>query len=423
MGYQKLMNTENKNILFFYTNAFPCDKALEHYIEHEMPFLAESFTHIYIFPGDYSEIKIAVPDNVSVINIYDAKFYNSSFFRLLIAFPYLMRVMASEFLNTKVNKWIWLKKSKSSFIALYNALECANATKVFINVNNFKINSIYFYSYWLYHPALFLSILKDKNIINSFVSRGHQAEVYDYAYPEKNTFKYFKLNHVSKVFLISEHARNYLCETYPKFKQKFEVSYLGVKDHGLNPEKSEVFTIVSCSKFAPHKRIHLIVEALRGIDFNYKWYHLGYIPDAVQAQFKNQLQENRNKEIFFPGDLSNQKVLEFYKTTPIDIFINVSSIEGLSVAIMEAISFGIPAVGTDINGTREIVTDKSGYLLPINFDTRELAETMKHVQRKTETIKRVGARQLFLEKFNAETNFNFFIKNGLLKSNHAVNVN
>ncbi len=222
-----------------------------------------------------------------------------------------------------------------------------------------------------YHSALILALAKKKSIINSFVSRGHQAEIYEEQEPHKSLFKNVKLKYVDRLCLISEHAKLYIQNNYPFSKSKLDVSYLGVKDHGLNPEKSEVFTIVSCSKYAPHKRIHLIVESLKRINDNYNWYHLGFIPDAIQEEFNNQLKENKHKNVFFPGDLSNQKVLEFYRSTPIDLFINVSSIEGLSVAIMEAISFGIPVIGTDINGTREIVTNESGYLMPINFDTLE----------------------------------------------------
>ena len=45
-------------------------------------------------------------------------------------------------------------------------------------------------NYFLVIKSL-MELAKDKNIIPSFASRGHQAEVYDYAYPEKNVFKYF----------------------------------------------------------------------------------------------------------------------------------------------------------------------------------------------------------------------------------------
>ena len=51
------------------------------------------------------------------------------------------------------------------------------------------------------------------------------------------------------------------------------------------------------------------------------------------------------------------------RSQPIDIFINVSSSEGLPVAIMEAISFDIPIIATNVGGTSEIVTPETGILI------------------------------------------------------------
>ena len=400
--------------LFLYTNAFPCDKALEHYIEHEMPFLSKSFDKIYIFPGDFSTIKIPVPQNVSVINIYDAAYYKSSAFRLIFAMPYLVKVLSIEFFNTEINKWLWLKKIKSSVVGLYNAYECANATKSFLKIKQLNVEQVCFYSYWLYHPALFLAILKDKNIIPSFISRGHQAEVYDYAYPEKNVFKYFKLLHVSKVFLISEHAKKYLSTAYPKFKNKFEVAYLGVQNNGVNPSASsnQVFTIVSCSKFAPHKRIHLIPEMLKELKFKTRWVHLGYIPNEIIEEYKVVLKQSSVVvETEFLGDLANHDVLEFYKNNHTDVFINVSSVEGLSVALMEACSYGITLLATDINGTAEIVNENSGYLLPLNFKISDAVTILNNIHSDNRYQKRDEARKMFLERFDSNKNFTQFIQN------------
>jgi len=65
--------------------------------------------------------------------------------------------------------------------------------------------------------------------------------------------------------------------------------------------------------------------------------------------------------------------MDFYKNEPIDGFINVSTTEGLPVAMMEAISFGIPIIGTDVGGVKEIVTEETGLLIPVNFEDEFLA--------------------------------------------------
>jgi len=49
--------------------------------------------------------------------------------------------------------------------------------------------------------------------------------------------------------------------------------------------------------------------------------------------------------------LPHNDVLNYYASNPVDVFINTSSSEGLPVSIMEAMSFGIPVIATNVGGT------------------------------------------------------------------------
>ena len=72
--------------------------------------------------------------------------------------------------------------------------------------------------------------------------------------------------------------------------------------------------------------------------------------------------------------VSNEKILEYYSQNYVDLFINVSDNEGIPVSIMEAMSAGIPVVATDVGGTAEIVNEKNGYLIDIDFNPNKVAE-------------------------------------------------
>ena len=72
--------------------------------------------------------------------------------------------------------------------------------------------------------------------------------------------------------------------------------------------------------------------------------------------------------------VSNEKILEYYSQNYVDLFINVSDNEGIPVSIMEAMSAGIPVVATDVGGTSEIVNEKNGYLIDVDFDPKKVAE-------------------------------------------------
>lgn len=65
--------------------------------------------------------------------------------------------------------------------------------------------------------------------------------------------------------------------------------------------------------------------------------------------------------------LSHDQVMNYYKEHHFDVFINMSTNEGVPVSIMEAASFGIPIIATNVGGTSEIVQPSVGMLLSSNL--------------------------------------------------------
>jgi glycosyltransferase involved in cell wall biosynthesis len=82
-------------------------------------------------------------------------------------------------------------------------------------------------------------------------------------------------------------------------------------------------------------------------------------------------------EIKLNGFVDNKNLIKFYQSQPVDLFLNVSASEGLPVSIMEALSFGIPVIATDVGGTSELVNENNGQLIPANFDINELAYSIE----------------------------------------------
>jgi colanic acid/amylovoran biosynthesis glycosyltransferase len=66
----------------------------------------------------------------------------------------------------------------------------------------------------------------------------------------------------------------------------------------------------------------------------------------------------------FLGRLPNRAVIDFLAQSPCDLIVNASASEGVPVSLMEAMSFGIPALAPSIGGIPELITDERGFLLP-----------------------------------------------------------
>ena len=108
----------------------------------------------------------------------------------------------------------------------------------------------------------------------------------------------------------------------------------------------------------------------------------------------------------------NQKM--YYKNNNISLFINLSDSEGLPVSIMEAMSFGIPCVATDVGGTSEIVIDGyNGYLVSPKDDNESIMKKIHNIidlQPSHYQEIRSNAHRTWDLSFNADKNYKEFIE-------------
>lgn len=396
----------NSTILLF-TTKYPYGTG-ENFIENEMEYLSNSFKTIYILPLNIDDgPKRKTPLNAIIIDIAsyekidklkDLKWLYKINKLWLI---YLFKSDLSNFRHTTIQsliniKWIVIRAQiLSEFIKKENLKDCI------------------FYSYWFSSWAIILSLLKDKSIINSYISRAHGFDLYEERY-ENNSIPYqlYKLDKVRSVFTVSKNGEYYLKHKYPTFNNKIENSYLGTKDYGINSNFSgSEIHVVSISNLIDLKRVHLIFEILQSISINVIWTHIGDGPLIETFKSKiNTLPENIKAE--FIGQLNNFEVISFLQKTYITFLLNVSEFEGLPVSIMESISFGIPIIATNVGGTKEIVKDVTGVLIPSEFNPNDIGELIIENRVKfNDTEFRKGVRDYWKEHFNAKTNYNNFIKN------------
>jgi glycosyltransferase involved in cell wall biosynthesis len=99
--------------------------------------------------------------------------------------------------------------------------------------------------------------------------------------------------------------------------------------------------------------------------------------DELREKAQAIMSKNPLVEIVFKGFVPNKEVELYYASNPVDIFINLSTIEGLPISIMEAISYGIPIIATDVGGTKEIVCKDVGMLLPQNITTQLVLKSIE----------------------------------------------
>ncbi|MFZ6050946.1 glycosyltransferase [Halocola ammonii] len=279
------------------------------------------------------------------------------------------------------------------------------------------------YTYFMNEFALILAFAKRRKYTNSFFGRGHGRDVIDSRESSgRLPFQWLKYKYANRVYAVSEATKRYIQNRYPKFQGKIEVSYLGIEEPPYQtPEfESEVYTILSVGRVRNIKRYYLIAEALLHVDAQIKWVHIGGVSetDPTTSRFYRALKNlmtATNIEVDLKGEMTNEEVFDFYRNTPVDLLLSVSEDEGLPVSMMEAISFGVPILATDVGGNSEIVNEKTGKLIPKDFSYEEFTSILSELLSKysRDLAVRKEIRMFWERNFENETNFKRFLEKTL----------
>lgn len=239
-----------------------------------------------------------------------------------------------------------------------------------------------YYSYWLGAEFAF-----ENACLNGMkISRAHGGDCF-YA-RGYHPYRKEALRNLDFIFPISEAGRRDLLEYYqdvvPGLEQKIITSHMGIRiPEEENPVcQGEEKTIVTCSNMIPLKRLDLMIDALSTIqDIKIHWIHFGDGPlrEKTMDYAREKLGNMGNICFDFRGYTPNQEIMDFYRTTPVDLFVNCSDVEGIPVSVMEAMAWGIPAIGRKVGGVDELIDSDCGILLPEQIEGRELADAISQI--------------------------------------------
>ncbi|MCR4621556.1 MAG: glycosyltransferase [Clostridiales bacterium] len=276
-----------------------------------------------------------------------------------------------------------------------------------------------FYSYWLSGAATYISRLDNDCFLR--VSRAHGGDCFfNRGY---HPYRREQLCKLDAIFPISEAGRNDLLEHYSAecrgVGEKIRTARLGIKiyDGMHNPwKKQEVKTIVTCSNVIPLKRLDLMIAALSEIEeMQIKWIHFGDGSEmaSIKKMACEKLSDRGNISYQFEGYVQNDIIMGFYEEESVDLFVNCSDVEGIPVSMMEAMAYGIPAIGRNIGGISELIDDNCGKLLDAKTSAEQLADAIVVQLSKNEADMkklRENAGKRVRTRYSAADNYGYLFK-------------
>ncbi len=283
---------------------------------------------------------------------------------------------------------------------------------------DFEENEVWIYCYWNFEYALAAALLKKEYPLKT-VTRTHSLDLYFERMPEHyQPFKRYVYEQSDLFAFISEQGRNYFFEKHQipgEWQQKSLLNYIGIENKFmLAPPGYTKIVLLSNAWIQPLKRIDLLIQSLALIDdIEIEWIHVGddygtnRFPE-IKRMAAELLQNKKNIRYEFVGRKTIDELFDIYLNRKINLLINLSATEGTPVSMMEALSFGVPIIGTAVGGVPEIVKEgENGFLLPADISAQDVAGKLRHFhnlsgEQKLELSRK--ARKTWEEKFNAERN-------------------
>ena len=399
-----------KNTIILYTGSYPYGQTTESFVGPELEIVNSLKEYdVRILPVVKDRPLRNLPKNIKLDNaICDASLLYKIKAFLLIFTPFSLSLMLKD------------RKEVTCFRFFCQMIKYLYASNlVYLDVRKRANTSlpITFYSFWMSYVPIAFGRFRTKvpTTPHHFVTRGHGGDVYTVDRGRFYPFRDFVLKNIDHVYVVSKYGRDYLRNKYPLYKDKIESAYLGVMPLKVTNVKSKRFKVVSCSSVYDFKRVDLLFLSLEKFALSHpgcqiEWTHFGggYLFKKLNADVESN-QHASNLRVILKGRCNNEDVLNHYRENGYNVFIHLSTTEGLPVSMMEALSASIPIIATAVGGVPEIVTEKTGILLNVDFNQYDFDLALEKVISNHESMA-VSAKEFFDENFNAINNYrNFYI--------------
>lgn len=138
---------------------------------------------------------------------------------------------------------------------------------------------------------------------------------------------------------------------------------------------NETFHLISTGSLIHRKGFDLLIQALALVSLKNKAWDLTIIGEGKERPNLQKLidQHRLSAQITLVGKKDKHAITELLAQS--DIFIFPSRAENFSVAVLEALSAGLPVIATICGGIRECIDHTNGLLVPVE-DTTRLSEAI-----------------------------------------------
>lgn len=369
---------EKASDLILLTNRYPYAGGDSPFVESEIESLSKRFQRVLVWTSAWSsdEPVLKMPSNVEFMGSLTAR---SPMLTVLHA---LRPSLVARFIHLV---WKELRERRSDILlprlirAAAFAVVGGSRLRQYVGSVRLSGSESAMYSFWGSDCAF---ALMDMEHAGGFCAvRFHGYDLYE----ERVTYLPFRrqlLERADVALSVSEHGAQYLEQKYYGRVElpPIVVARLGTPDWGgCVGVPDDILRVVSCSSLIGIKRVDYILRVLDHVarDRQVEWVHFGDGPLRAELE-ELAAHVSPSLTVCFKGEVQHSMLVAFYQSVSVAAFVNLSTTEGLPVSIMEALSFAIPVLATDVGGTSEIVGEElgSGILVSVEASCEEVARAL-----------------------------------------------
>jgi len=214
-----------------------------------------------------------------------------------------------------------------------------------------------------------------------------------------------------KVIAPSEFLANRICR---EGVAVHEILRNFVPDHGYDPSQKprEANTLAYLGLLERHKGIHVLVDAFCRSSSKHG-FRLLIVGDGNLKEELRMIvgRAGMNERVTITGHLSREEVENLRKRTAVQV-VPSTWYENAPLTVLEAFSFGIPVIASDIGGLGEIAVQEAGSETFRPGDSLELSERIVQLWNRRESLReRSGkAREAYITRFSPDVHIASYMR-------------
>ena len=222
----------------------------------------------------------------------------------------------------------------------------------------------------------------------------HGMEMNDLESKEKrfirNRLRQFLSFFTNQIVVVSCATKQFVCKEWGISEKKAKLIYNGIDINNFKQDSSkrkicrlalgvnEDETVIgSVGRLMRVKNYGLLLKAVSKLHMNYKKVKILFVGDGPERNSLRLLAKELDilDKIIFLGNRADISDL----LCAMDIFVLPSISEGVSIALLEALASGLPAIATSVGGNKEIIQDNINGILVENNNPDDLCKAIERM--------------------------------------------